>query len=561
MIRELAISNLGVIEHTRLSFSPGLTVLTGETGAGKTLVTTAVGQLLGSKPDADLVRHGADEAVIECLMTPAAGVVAQLDEIGAVLDGDELIVSRSIGSSTRSRAVVGSRAVAAATMAEIVGASVTLHGQHGQTRLTRASEQRALLDGAAGLEAELDAQRHVWQRVRDVRQQLLEAQSQQSSTAATLGRLRELVNDVDGVAPKPGEDVELADRIAMLASVDEVQRLCRVAQAALVGDGETDLSDAFGLIAGVRKQFEQTNLAGPFATWAERTVELGELIAELAHDIDQFAADLDVDPATLDSLQQRKAAVAGLLRRWNLPLSSLLAEYEEAQRQLAFADDPAARLAELEHALSEAETQQERACAALHAKRVEAAAALSQAVTAELRELGLPSAMFSIDVRRNGDPTQFGDDQIEFRFTANPGLPAQALASVGSGGELSRVMLALEVAAAEGRGRTFVFDEVDAGIGGKAALEVGKRLAILAAHHQVIVVTHLPQVAAFAEAHIVVEKMADGHRTSTTTRTLGSADRAQEIARMLSGVESSASAVAHADELLRMADDVRRVVR
>lgn len=559
MIRELAISNLGVIEHTRLQFVPGLTVLTGETGAGKTLITTAVSQLLGAKPESGLVRHGSDEAAIECVLTPAAEVVAQLDEIGAVLDDDELLVLRTIGQTTRSRAVVGSRSVAASTMADIVAGNVTLHGQHGQTRLMRPAEQRVLLDAAAGIEAMLDRQRELWQAVRDARNALQDAELQASSTTAAIGRQRDLVADVDAIAPQPGEDAELADRISMLASLDEIQRLCRSAHDALVGDGDLDRPDAAGLIAGVRKQLEQTTLVGPFTGWAERAVEIGELASGLAHDIDVFAAGLDADPSALDALQQRKAAIAALLRRWNCSLDTLLAEYDDAQRALAFAQDPAALIAQLSDALRHAEAAQEAGCAALHDARAAAAQRLSTDVTAELHELGLLSAVFEIDVRRAGDPTQHGDDVVEFRFSANPGLPAQPLAAVGSGGELSRVMLALEVASTQSRGRTFVFDEVDAGIGGKAALEVGKRLAMLAAHHQVIVVTHLPQVAAFADAHIVVEKHVAGDRTSTSTRTLSPAERAPEIARMLSGVDSSASAVAHADELLSMAAGVRRV--
>ena len=559
MIRELAISNLGVIEHTRLQFVPGLTVLTGETGAGKTLITTAVSQLLGAKPDSGLVRHGSDEAAIECALTPAAEVATQLDEIGAVLDDDELLILRTIGQTTRSRAVVGSRSVAAATMADIVAATITLHGQHGQTRLMRPAEQRMLLDASAGIETLLERQRELWLAVRDARHALTDAEQQASSVTTTIGRHRDLVADVESVAPQPNEDAELAERISMLASLDEIQRLCRSAHAALVGDGDLDRPDAAGLIAGVRKQLEQTTLAGPFAGWAERAVEIGELVSGLAHDIDVFAAGLDADPSALDALQQRKAAIAALLRRWNLSLEALLAEYEDAQRVLAFAQDPAALLAQLTDALRRAEAEQEVGCATLHEARVAAAHRLSKDVTAELRELGLLNAVFEIDVRRAGEPTQHGDDVVEFRFSANPGLPTQPLASVGSGGELSRVMLALEVASTQGHGRTFVFDEVDAGIGGKAALEVGKRLAMLATHHQVIVVTHLPQVAAFADAHIVVEKVVAGDRTSTSTRTLAPEERAPEIARMLSGVDSSASAVAHADELLRLADGVRRV--
>ena len=561
MIRELSIANLGVIEQTRLTFSPGLTVLTGETGAGKTLITTALGQLLGAKADPGLVRHGADEAVVDCAMTAPAESITQLDEIGAALEDDELLVTRTIGANTRSRAIVGSRSVAAATLADIVGHGVTLHGQHGQTRLTKPAEQRSLLDAAGAYPKLLDTQRDAWHELRAARTALAEFTAAQSTASAQLERLRQLVDDVESLAPTPHEDVELTDRIAMLANVDELQRIARMAYGALAGDPDTDDVDVLQLLARARKQLEAGNLPAQFATWAERATEIQELTAALAHDVNAFADALDADPAALEALQQRKAAISGLLRRWNMSLDELLAQYAEAEKQVAFAADPDTQKVVLQQRVTDAEAAQERACSALHDARVKAAKRLAKSVQAELRELGLPHASFEIAVTRGGEPNQFGDDVVEFMFSANPGLPAQPLAAVGSGGELSRVMLALEVAAADARDRTFIFDEVDAGIGGKAALEVGKRLAQLAQQQQVIVVTHLPQVAAFADQHVVVEKLVHGKQTVTTTRTLSAEERAREIARMLAGVDESAAAAAHADELLGIAAKVRRVAR
>lgn len=562
MIRELSIANLGVIEHTRLEFAPGFTVLTGETGAGKTLITTALGQLLGAKADAGLVRHGSDEAVIDCVLTVPRerAAIEHLQEIGALIDDDEIVVTRTIGAATRSRAIVGSRSVAASLLADIVGTAVTLHGQHGQTRLTKPAEQRALLDASMSKAAALlDAHWNAWNVLRLARQSLADATTAQSTAAAQIERMRQLVADVESVVPMPNEDVEIIDRIETLAKSDEILRICRMAHGALAGDGESDDVDVLQLLSQVRKQLEHVDIPGPFANWSERVVELRETAAALAHEIDQFATGLDADPATLDLLQSRKAAITALLRRWNTSLPDLLQQYDDASRQLAFTDDPATQIAALQAAVIEAEAAQDRTAAALHDARVQAAKSLAKTVESELRELGLPHASFGIAVTRAGEPTQFGDDLVEFTFSANPGLPPQALAAIGSGGELSRVMLALEVAAVDDRRRTFIFDEVDAGIGGKAALEVGKRLAQLAATQQVIVVTHLPQVAAFADQHIVVEKTVGGRSTVTATRRLGSGERAREVARMLSGVEDSSAAAAHAAELLAMAADVRRV--
>ena len=559
MIREIEIANLGVIERTRLQFVPGFTVLTGETGAGKTLITTAVSQLLGAKSESGLVRHGSDEAVIDCVLSAPEQLHAQLDELGAVLDEDDLVVTRTIGATTRSRAIVGSRSVATATLADIVGATVTLHGQHGQTRLTKPAEQRAMLDAAGDLGKLLDVQRDAWQELRTARQDLADASTAQTAAATNLERLRQLVADVEAVAPTPNEDVEISERIEMLAKVDEIQRLCRIVHDALVGDGESDNPDVLQLLSQARKQLEHAAVPGPFAGWAERAIELRESASALAHEIAAYAAGLDADPSALDHLQGRKAAIAALTKRWNLDLTGVLEQYQDASKQLAFAADPEAQLAALEQRVVHCAAVQEKACAALHAARTKVAKTLAKDVQTELRELGLPHATFGITVTRAGEPTQFGDDVVEFEFSANPGLPPQPLAAVGSGGELSRVMLALEVAASDTRQRTFVFDEVDAGIGGKAALEVGKRLAQLARSQQVIVVTHLPQVAAFADQHIVVEKLVEGQRTRTTTRTLSASERSTEVARMLSGVEESASAAAHAKELLAIAADARRV--
>lgn len=560
MIRELSIANLGVIEQTRLGFSPGFTVLTGETGAGKTLITTALSQLLGARPDVTLVRHAASEAVIDCVLAVPEASRAQLEELGATFDGDDLLVTRTIGSSSRSRAIVGSRSVAAATLAEIVGASVTLHGQHGQTRLMKPSEQRALLDAAGGLSDHLEAQRDVWHRLREVRAELHEATAQQSSTTAELERLQQFVADVEAVAPTPNEDVDLNERIEALSSADEIQQLCIAAHALLAGDGDSDGADALELVSRLRKLLEHATFPGPFAEWAERAVEIGELVTALAHDIDRYSTILESDPSALEQLQLRKAAIGGLQRRWNCSLDALIERYAAAAEQLAFAADPAGRISELQARALELEAEQTRTCGALHTARTAAAATLAAAVQTELRYLGLTNAGFEIHVDSTGEPNQFGDDAVEFMFSANPGMPLQPLAAVGSGGELSRVMLALEVAAADTREHTFIFDEVDAGIGGKAALEVGKRLAHLAATQQVIVVTHLAQVAVFADHHIVVEKEVRRDATLTSARTLTEADRAAEVARMLSGVEESAAATAHADELLLLAAETRRVV-
>ena len=558
MIRELGITDLGVIERTLLPFGPGLTVLTGETGAGKTLITTAVSQLLGAKGDPGLVRHGASDAVIDCTLDLRGhtALLPVLEDLGAALEDDEVHVTRTIGA--RSKSSIGSRPVASAVLAEVVGSVITLHGQHGQTRLMRAPEQRTLLDAAdTACTQMLPIVREAWANLRDARAAHAAALADASRAVQDLTGLQALVEDVESVAPADGEDLALDARITTLTALDAVQRATRTTVALLTEGDDGDVTDVMTLLARARRLLEQRTEAPEFADWVGRIIEVQELVQGLGHDIGRFADALDAEPETLDALLQRRAALGALLRRWNMDLPGLQQRYLEASRAIALAHDPEEqlqRLAALEHHCA---AELETVCASLHLARSHAAGRLGAAVRAELHALGLPHAEFTISVRRAMAPTQFGDDDVEFRFTANPGQPAQALAAVGSGGELSRVMLALETTTAgEGAG-TLIFDEVDAGVGGRAALEVGQRLARLAQQHQVIVVTHLAQVAAFADAHVVIEKHVASGTTRTTARLLGDDERPRELARMLSGFEESTTATAHAEELLATAAQAR----
>ena len=554
MIRDLSIANLGVISSTRLEFADGLTVLSGETGAGKTLITTALSLLLGAKGDATLIRFGASEATIDCTLAVADDneLIEQLDSLGAVTEHGEVIVTRTLG--TRSRATLGSRPVAAAVLESVLGERITVHGQHGQVRLTRSSEQRALLDDTIPeIGALLPVVRQSWQNLRDAREALDAAKSSSAQDRQRIAGFRALVDDVDTVSPQVGEDEALDTRIAALSALDAIERATRTASAMLV-DGDTiDITDVSSLLAQVKRLLEPHASAPEFASWIGRIQETQDVLSEVAHEVTAYVDAVEGDASSLDYLLGRRAQIGALLRRWGCDLPTLLARYAEAARALALANDPESQLRELEQLVSHCTLELDQVCLHLHDARLRAADDLGRRVATELHELGLPHAVFEISVERQGNPTSHGDDAVEFRFSANPGQPPQALASVGSGGELSRVMLALEAVAAQGPTRTFVFDEVDAGVGGKAALEVGRRLSRLARHGQVVVVTHLAQVAAFADRHIVVEKTVHGETTLTTARQLTDAERPRELTRLLSGVEDSASAMAHASELLDLA--------
>lgn len=550
MIREIGITNLGVIEHVGITLDRGLTVLTGETGAGKTLITTGISQLLGAKPDAGLIRHGAEEAAIDCVLEVSASMQEQLDDLGATMEDGEVVVTRTIGA--RSRAVVGGRPVAAAVLAEILRDSVTLHGQHGQVRLTRAAEQRAVLDASDPTTIELLAvQRQAWSNRRAAEAALADAESATAASQEELTALRALCDDVERVAPQPGEMEELDRRIAFVTAQEAIGQALQVALRSL-SDDDAD-ADVLTQLAGVRREFEHRHEVPEFAAWTQRLADLQDEASALAREIADYALALEADEGSLDALMTRRGQLLLLAKRWGGSLEEVAARALDASRAVALADDPTAHLEQCRSLLRHCQAEEELACAALHAARAAAAERLAAAVAQELRDLALPHAEFAIEVMRRNDPGQHGDDTVEFRFSANPGQPLQPLSAVASGGELSRVMLALESATAAEHAHTLVFDEIDAGIGGRAALEVGRRLADLAQRHQVVVVTHLAQVAAFADLHIVVEKSVQAGTTVTTTRALGEGERPQELARMLSGVEDSATAAAHAAELLALA--------
>lgn len=553
MIRDLSISNLGVIADARLEFDEGLTVLTGETGAGKTLITTALSLLLGAKSDPVLVRHGASEAVIDCTVAvDDESMRSRLAEFGATMDDGELIITRTVG--VRSRCIVGSRPVAAAVLADLLGERVTVHGQHGQVRLTRAADQRMLLDASdPGIGALLPVVKQAWSNLRDAAAALADAETASDQDEQVLSGYRALVGDVATVSPVDGEDVMLDARIATLSALEAIERATRTSAAMLVDGDSIEITDVSTLLAQMRRLLEPHTEVGEFTGWLAELAEMQERVSSLAHGITSFIDSLEGDDSSLDQVLSRRAQIGALLRRWNCDLATLLARTDAANRALALAADPQERLRELQALVGHCREELERVCERIHELRMIAGDRLATRVQAELRELGVPHAEFDVRVVRQGSATVHGDDSVEFLFTANPGQPPQALAGVGSGGELSRVMLALETVAEVARARTFVFDEVDAGLGGRAALEVGRRLAELARENQVIVVTHLAQVAAFADRHIVVEKTVEDGNTLTTARTLAAAERPKELTRLLSGVEDSASAMAHAEELLDLA--------
>ena len=513
MLHELSIENLGVIEAARITLGPGLTCVTGETGAGKTMVLTGLGLILGAKADAGTVRGGAAEAIAEAVLDLPLAAAELAADAGAAIDDDgTIVVLRTLGATTRSRATLGGRTVPQSLLAELTEHAVTVHGQSDQVRLRTAAKQRATLDSFAGAghAATLSEYRVAWSAWADARAALAEMETGAATQRAAIEALRADLEAIDAVEPREGEDDELAARIAVMENSAEVRAAAGAARAILAGDDDVT---AVGVLDAAGRSLAGAARHEPaLADLATRIADLRFAADDIASELARYLDALDADGASLDSLHARRSLIAGLQRRLGTDLAGVLAHAERARRTVAEDDAWDETLAHRREHERACETRVMDIAAVVSGGRREAAEALALAVDAELAQLAMADATFGVRVDAT-QPGPSGADVVAMTLAAHPGATARPVADAASGGELSRIMLAIEVALAArsvDAGHTFIFDEVDAGVGGKAALAVGQRLAALARTHQVLVVTHLAQVAAFADAHVVVEKASDG---------------------------------------------------
>jgi DNA repair protein RecN (Recombination protein N) len=626
MLEEVRISGLGVIDDAVLELSPGFNVVTGETGAGKTMVVSGLGLLFGGRADPARVRPGADRANVEGrLSVEAEGRVArQVNDAGGDLDdeGGALILSRSVSAEGRSRAYAGGRSVPVSLLTYLADDLVAVHGQSDQQQLLKPGRQREALDRFAGpaLAVLLADYQRAYQRHRDVRQELDELTSQARERQREADDLRRGLAEIEQADPVDGEDVELLAEEQRLSNADALHSAATTAHEALLGDpssGQYEAADAVTLLGLARQALEAAaRHDAALAALGARVSEVAYLVSDVAADLASYAQSVESDPARLAAVQERRATLGRLIRLFGDAVGPPGGRAAAAQTAgaraatgtstasdeangdggtraedagntsgLSGADDPsgaagaapsaiaavlawakqaAARLAELEGdddriaGLAEEEASLAarvgQLAAELSAARREAAEMFAGDVTAELAALAMPHARLAVAVTPLSEPGPHGADDIEIRLSAHPGAPPLPLNKGASGGELSRVMLAIEVVfAGADPVPTFVFDEVDAGVGGKAAVEIGRRLARLARLAQVIVVTHLPQVAAFADTHLVVEKADDGSVTRSGIVRLDRPGRVRELSRMLAGLEDSEFGRAHAEELLAAA--------
>ncbi|MBF6540962.1 DNA repair protein RecN [Nocardia farcinica] len=581
MLTEIRIDSLGVISAATAQFHEGFTVLTGETGAGKTMVVTSLHLLGGARADAGRVRLGANKAVVEGRFTvedlneDARGQVAEvLESAAAEADDDGSVIAiRTVSSDGRSRAHLGGRSVPASVLADFTSSLLTVHGQNDQLRLQKPEQQLAALDRFAAdtvgpLLRKYQVLRRAWL---DARTELLERTACSRELALEADRLKHSLDEIDAVAPEPGEDVRIVDEVRRLSDLDSLREAAAVAHDALAGpaDAPEDGSGALELLGAARARLEAAEDPA-LSALAPRLGEAIAVVVDLTTELSGYLSDLPSDPGALDSLLTRQAELKSLTRKYAPDIDGVLAWAAEARTRLESLDVSEEALTKLAAEVDIAAERVRAAAVKLTAARTKAAGKLAAAVSAELAGLAMGKAKLEVQVRAVPAAAQdsapltvdgvelhagaTGVDEVEFRLAAHSGAQSLPLSKSASGGELSRVMLALEVVlAGSDHGATMVFDEVDAGVGGRAAVEIGRRLARLARTHQVIVVTHLPQVAAFADTHLVVDKSDEGGTVNSGVRALTKDERVVELARMLAGLDDTETGRAHAEELLEMA--------
>ena len=558
MIEEILIRDLGVISEAKLEFGPGLTVLTGETGAGKTMVLNALGLLLGERSDSSAIRKGQEQAFVEGRWLLADSAMKRIRELGIELDDQELLVNRSVSAEGRSRAALSGKSVPVGILSEIGDQLVVVHGQSDQIRLRSAAAQREALDQFAGdaLAKVLGEYAAVFANWKQASSRLIELTTHLEARSREADQIRSAVEELTALDPKPGEDIELSEKASKLTHLEELRIAATESHNQLSSEGFDDSSDAITLIGKARRALETVSEHDPeLASLAEQLKEIGYSLNETSASISGYLASLDSDgSADLERIQQRRADLTSAMRKYGPTLEEVVSFLENSGARLLeldSSDKEIQELTSLEQALSKQAVSLAKTITEL---RTKAAAELAKSVTNELAALAMTGASLEVTITPASELGSHGADQVAILLSAYPGAEPRPLGKGASGGELSRIMLAIEVVLAKSElAPTFIFDEVDAGVGGAAATEVGKRLATLAQNAQVIVVTHLPQVAAFATRHLRVLKSVSDKYTATDVVRLEGEAVVEELARMLSGLSESESGKTHAKELLELA--------
>jgi DNA repair protein RecN (Recombination protein N) len=560
VIEEISISNLGVIAEARLPLGPGFTALTGETGAGKTMVVTALGLLLGERADSAAIRAGSPQAAVEgrWQVDPNGAVADRVRDAGGDLDGGELILGRSVSPEGRSRAVVGGRGAPVGVLNEIGQQLVVVHGQSDQIRLRSATAQREALDrfAGSGLAGVLENYQVVFRRWQSNQGELDALVAERERRSREADDLRIAMDEIEAAAPRRGEDRELAERADRLANLEELRLAAGQARAALSSESSDEGGDVLGQLATARRVLERVGehdaALGPIA---EAIAAASFTVNEISGQLASYLANLDADGGReLETVNDRRAALGALARKYGPSLDDVIDYLDTGSSRLLELDNDSTRIDALRIEVEADRGQVVALAAQLSELRRASALRLSDDVTRELAALAMPNAAITVTVEDRQEYSLTGKDQVAILLQPHPGAEPRPLGRGASGGELSRVMLAIEVViAGSDPVPTFIFDEVDAGVGGASAIEVGKRLAQLSRSAQVIVVTHLAQVAAFANNHLRVLKDTDGAVTASSVQQLHGDERIAEMARLLSGLPDSESGLVHARELIETA--------
>ncbi len=575
MINDLRIQNIGVIEDVSLEMSKGFTVLTGETGAGKTMILTAFQMVIGEKVDSNLVRANEKTAIVEAfIQVPDDKEIRnRLEELDIAIEDGGTQLSRTIAREGRGKIILGGRSIPNAALEELTQSSITIHGQGDQVLLNKSSYQRELIDQFAGEkhQNQLISYQAEFAKLINLKKKLEELKKAGAQNAFRISQLQESVKELTEANLEVDEEITITERINLINNSEDIFESLALADKLLNG-GDDSTSSITSSINQARKSLDSA------ATKSERIASLRDQIANLemeistvARDVNRDLASLDRDPATIDKLESRRALIKKLLVKYGPTSKDAIAKIAIFNSELAENEDLPTAIANVEKELASVIKDLSSIGQLLHDNRMKAATDISKSIEKELKSLSIPNARFQVGIETSEDPQglsvkideknqtlhfdNYGVDQITFEFSANPGQPLRPISKVASGGEMSRIMLAIELVFSQSvAAKTMIFDEVDAGIGGAAAIEVGKRLQALAKHHQIVVVTHLPQVAAFADKHLKVEKSASGNVTTSSVTELDQKARVTEIARMMAGIEDSTSALEHARELLEMSN-------
>ena len=560
MIEEISIRNLGVIGEARLPLGAGFTAITGETGAGKTMVVTALGLLLGDRSDASAIRAGSDSAVVEghWLVADDGSVADRVRDAGGEVDQGELILGRSVSQEGRSRAVVGGRTAPVSVLAELGEQLVVVHGQSDQVRLRSATAQREALDRFAGpqLTTLLGDYQDVYKRWQSNQGELDILVAERDKRAREADDLRAAIDEIERVAPRRGEDTELAERGDRLGNLEDLRLASAQALDLVSNQSGDDAGDAVSAIEAARRHIERISaydvaLAPVSEALTTASIAVGEVSSLLAG----YLGGLDTDGGReLEIVQQRRSELSTLVRKYGTSLDEVIDFLDTGSNRLLELDNDSDRIDSLGLQVVADRDALVALAAQLTKVRTEAAQQLGERVTSELAALAMANARVSVEVSDRPEYSTTGKDQVAILLQPHSGAEPRPLGKGASGGELSRVMLAIEVViAGSDPVPTFIFDEVDAGVGGASAIEIGRRLAHLSHSAQVIVVTHLAQVAAFATNHLTVTKDSDGAVTASSVELLHGDERIAEMARLLSGLPDSESGLEHARELIETA--------